>query len=95
MRCSSAPISWSSRAWPSGADSASILARNLLATLRGREMAAAAKGIAHETGLEHRPVADGERVAGVYRRSVHARQRPLRHARRRPGIQPGAVEAGD
>ena len=47
-----------------------MLARNLLATLRGRERAQAAKDIAAETGLEHRPVADGQRVAGVYRRSV-------------------------
>ncbi|PXX07135.1 type IV secretory pathway VirD2 relaxase [Paraburkholderia tropica] len=47
-----------------------VLARNLLATLRGRELAQAAKDIAAETGLEHRPVADGQRVAGFYRRSV-------------------------
>ena len=47
-----------------------ILARNLLATLRGRELARAAKNIAAETGLEHRPVADGQRVAGIYRRSI-------------------------
>jgi len=47
-----------------------ILARNLLATLRGRELDKAAQNIAAETGLEHRPVVDGQRVAGVYRRSV-------------------------
>ncbi|HIE1390484.1 TPA: DUF3363 domain-containing protein [Pseudomonas aeruginosa] len=47
-----------------------ILARNLLGTLRNRELAQAAKDIAGETGLEHRPVADGQRVAGIYRRSV-------------------------
>ena len=47
-----------------------ILARNLMATLRGREMAKAAQDIAVETGLEHRPVTDGQRVAGIYRRSV-------------------------
>ena len=47
-----------------------ILARNLLATLRGRELAKAAQGIVAETGLEYRPVADGQRVAGIYRRSV-------------------------
>jgi hypothetical protein len=47
-----------------------ILARNLLGTLRSRELAQAAKDIAAETGLEHRPVADGQRVAGIYRRSV-------------------------
>ena len=28
------------------------------------------RSIAAETGLEHRPVADGQRVAGIYRRSV-------------------------
>lgn len=47
-----------------------ILARNLLGTLRSRELAQAAKDIAADTGLEHRPVADGQRVAGIYRRSV-------------------------
>ena len=47
-----------------------ILARNLLGTLRNREVAQAAKDIAAGTGLEHRPVADGQRVAGIYRRSL-------------------------
>lgn len=47
-----------------------ILARNLLVTLRNRELAQAAKDIAADTGLEHRPVEDGQRVAGIYRRSV-------------------------
>ncbi|OWJ50926.1 type VI secretion protein [Pseudomonas aeruginosa] len=47
-----------------------ILARNLLGTLRNRELTQAAKDIAAETGLEHRAVADGQRVAGIYRRSV-------------------------
>ncbi|MDY4313344.1 relaxase/mobilization nuclease and DUF3363 domain-containing protein [Pectobacterium actinidiae] len=47
-----------------------ILARNLLCTLRNRELAQAAKDIAADTGLEHRPVADGQRVVGIYRRSV-------------------------
>ncbi|MBN9408184.1 DUF3363 domain-containing protein [Variovorax sp.] len=47
-----------------------ILARNLLSTLRNREIAAAAQDIAKDTGLAHRPVGDGERVSGVYRRSV-------------------------
>lgn len=47
-----------------------ILARNLLATLRSRELTKAARDIAAQTGLEHRPVADGQRVAGIYRRSV-------------------------
>ena len=47
-----------------------VLARNLLATLRGRELAQAAKDIATETGLEYRPVADGQHVVGIYRRSI-------------------------
>ena len=47
-----------------------VLARNLLATLRGRELAQAAKDIAAESGLEHRSVPDGQRVTGIYRRSV-------------------------
>ena len=47
-----------------------ILARNLLTTLRNRELAQAAKDITAETCLEHRPFTDGQRVAGVYRRSV-------------------------
>lgn len=47
-----------------------ILARNLLATLRERELVQTAKAIAAETGLAYRPVADGEHVSGTYRRSV-------------------------
>jgi type IV secretory pathway VirD2 relaxase len=47
-----------------------ILARNLLATLRGRELAKAAQDMTAETGLEHRPVSEGQRVAGIYRRSI-------------------------
>jgi hypothetical protein len=47
-----------------------ILARNLLGTLRGREIDAIAKTIAAQTGLVHRTVADGERVTGTYRRNV-------------------------
>jgi type IV secretory pathway VirD2 relaxase len=47
-----------------------ILARNLLTTLRSREIDAAATVIARETGLTHRSVTDGERVTGTYRRNV-------------------------
>jgi type IV secretory pathway VirD2 relaxase len=47
-----------------------ILARNLLGTLRGREIDTAAKTIATETGLMHRAAVDGERVTGTYRRNV-------------------------
>lgn len=47
-----------------------VLARNLRATLRGRKLIQAGKDIADETGLEPWPVADGQRMAGIYRRSV-------------------------
>jgi hypothetical protein len=48
-----------------------VLARNLLETLRLRELQAAAAAIASETGLTYRSASDGERVAGVYRRSLN------------------------
>lgn len=44
-----------------------ILARNLLAKLRDRELTKAAQDIAAESGMAYRPVADGQRVAGIYR----------------------------
>jgi type IV secretory pathway VirD2 relaxase len=47
-----------------------ILARNLLSTLRTRDLEGAATAIASETGLTYRGAADGEPVAGVYRRSL-------------------------
>ena len=47
-----------------------ILTRNLLGTLRGREIDATAKTIAAETGMAHQPLADGERATGIYRRNV-------------------------
>lgn len=47
-----------------------VLSRNLLATLRGRELSQIAEQVATETGLEHRPLEEGQRVAGLYRRSV-------------------------
>ncbi len=47
-----------------------ILARNLLATLRSRELESAAAKIQAETGLSYRAAVDGDRVSGVYRRSV-------------------------
>jgi type IV secretory pathway VirD2 relaxase len=47
-----------------------VLSRNLLATLRGRELSQVAEQVATETGLEHRPLDEGQRVAGLYRRSV-------------------------
>jgi type IV secretory pathway VirD2 relaxase len=47
-----------------------ILARNLLATLRDRDVETTAATLAAEVGLMHRPVVDGGRAAGVYRRSL-------------------------
>lgn len=47
-----------------------ILARDLLSTLRTRDVERAAQSLQKETGLIHRPVADGERVTGAYRRTV-------------------------
>lgn len=47
-----------------------VLARNLLPTLRGRELAEAGKAIQHQTGRIHRPLTDSVRADGVYRRSV-------------------------
>jgi hypothetical protein len=38
--------------------------------LRERDVEAGALRIAKESGLAHRPVVDGERVSGVYRRNV-------------------------
>jgi type IV secretory pathway VirD2 relaxase len=47
-----------------------MLARNLLATLRFRELQATGAAIESETGLTYQDVVDGERVAGTYRRSL-------------------------
>lgn len=47
-----------------------VLARNLLSTLRDRELVEAGKAIQNETGLIHRPLPDGGCADGVYRRSV-------------------------
>jgi type IV secretory pathway VirD2 relaxase len=47
-----------------------ILSRNLLATLRLRELQATGAAIESETGLTYRAAADGENVTGVYRRSL-------------------------
>ena len=47
-----------------------MLARNLLGTLRQRDLDAATRGINGETGMPYRPAVEGERVSGVYRRNV-------------------------
>jgi type IV secretory pathway VirD2 relaxase len=45
-------------------------ARDLLDTLRRRDLQDAARRISAETGLAHRPGAEGETVSGVYRQRV-------------------------
>ncbi|MDP3885477.1 relaxase/mobilization nuclease and DUF3363 domain-containing protein [Hydrogenophaga sp.] len=47
-----------------------VLARNLLATLRSRELAAVGQRIASETGRFHRPLVKGQSARGVIRRTV-------------------------
>ena len=47
-----------------------LLARDLLSTLRDREILEVGRKLSGETGLEHRPVQDGDSVRGVVRRSV-------------------------
>lgn len=47
-----------------------VLARNLLSALRDRELVEVGKVIQYQTGLIHRPLRDGERLNGIYRRSV-------------------------
>ena len=47
-----------------------MLTRNLLATLRARELESVAQKIQVETGLTYRPAVDGERISGTLRRSV-------------------------
>jgi type IV secretory pathway VirD2 relaxase len=43
---------------------------NLLSALRQRDLQVVAKALAAETGMSYRPLIDGERTAGVYRRTV-------------------------
>ena len=47
-----------------------VFARDLLNTLRRRELDATAASLSAETGLGHRPSAEGEHVSGVYRQRV-------------------------
>ena len=47
-----------------------VLARNLLTTLRGRELTETAREISAQTGLQYRPAVEGQRVNGIYRRSM-------------------------
>jgi type IV secretory pathway VirD2 relaxase len=47
-----------------------IYARNLLATLRQRELDQTAARISAQTGLAHQPYAEGDHIAGTYRQRV-------------------------
>ncbi|MBI5320530.1 VirD2 family relaxase/mobilization nuclease [Bradyrhizobium sp.] len=47
-----------------------ILGRNLIGTLRTRELDAAGKRLSEETGLAHMPAESGETVSGIYRRRL-------------------------
>ncbi len=47
-----------------------VLSRNLLSTLRDRELQEVCKAIQRQTGLLHHPLRDGGQASGVYRRSV-------------------------
>ena len=47
-----------------------VFARDLLDTLRRRECDDAVAGLSAETGLAHRPSAEGKNVSGVYRKRV-------------------------
>ena len=44
--------------------------RNLLATLRDRELSAVGKSLQDQTGKTYRPMQDGARISGVYRQSI-------------------------
>jgi hypothetical protein len=45
-------------------------AKNLIETLQRRDLTAATRTLAVETGLEHRPICEGETVSGVVRRRM-------------------------
>ncbi len=47
-----------------------VFARDLLDTLRRRELESAASKLSSETGLRHQPSLEGEHVSGVYRQRV-------------------------
>ena len=46
------------------------VAKDLLPTLRNRELAAVATRLSAETGLTYRPVPEGQRASGIYRQAV-------------------------
>lgn len=47
-----------------------VLARNLLGTLRDRELTTVGKSLQDQTGRTYRPLQDGQQASGVYRQSI-------------------------
>ncbi|MFX5332361.1 DUF3363 domain-containing protein, partial [Acinetobacter baumannii] len=47
-----------------------IIGRNLISTLRTRELDSAGERLAEETGLAHMPAEAGEPISGIYRRRL-------------------------
>jgi len=47
-----------------------VFARDLISTLRRQELDGVASGLSAETGLPHRPSAEGEHVSGIYRQRI-------------------------
>lgn len=47
-----------------------VFSRNLLATLRDRELATVGKSLQDQTGQVYRPLQDGQQASGVYRQSI-------------------------
>ena len=47
-----------------------VLARDLLSTLRDRELAAGGQSLQDQTGKIYLPLRDGGRASGLYRRSI-------------------------
>ena len=70
------------------------LRRDCSNTLRRRELDDARRQASAETGLAHRPSAEGEHVAGDVPPAGHARLRPVRDDRRRAGLSARAVAPG-
>lgn len=69
-----------------------VLVRNLLSTLRDRELASVGKVIQHQTWAGPPPTARWRARKRHLPPLSPARQRSLRHAGRRHGFQSGAVE---
>jgi hypothetical protein len=47
-----------------------VFARDLINTLRRQDLDGAASKLSTETGLAHRPSAEGEHVSGIYRQRI-------------------------